>query len=61
MLNCWAKPWYSTSILKALPGKLGIIRREPGILYISYLQTNDCDAIIYFCVDSMSLRSALAC
>ena len=29
-----SKPRDSTSLLKALPGKLDIKRREPGILYI---------------------------
>ena len=35
MLNRSASLAMSTSVLKALPGKLGIKRREPGILFIS--------------------------
>ena len=35
MLNRLASLAMSTSILKALPGKLDIKRREPGILFIS--------------------------
>ena len=33
MVNHSANPRDSTSILKALPGKLDIKRRSPGILY----------------------------
>ena len=38
MLNRSASLAMSTSVLKALPGKLDIKRREPGILY---LQVNE--------------------
>ena len=34
MLNRSASLAMSTSVLKALPGKLDIKRREPGILYL---------------------------
>ena len=30
----------STSVLKALPGKLDIERRSPGILYLSHIHHN---------------------
>ena len=35
MLNCSASLTISTSILKALPGKLDIKRHAPSILYVS--------------------------
>ena len=35
MLNCSASLTMSTSILKALPGKLDIKRHAPSILYVS--------------------------
>ena len=35
MLNCSASLAMSTGVLKALPGKLDIKRRKPGILFIS--------------------------
>ena len=37
MLNRSASLAMSTSVLKALPGKLDIKRHSPGILYISFL------------------------
>ena len=36
MLNHLASLGMSTSILKALPGKLDIKRHSPGILYIAH-------------------------
>ena len=38
MLNCSASLAMSTSILKALPGKLDIKRHSPSILYIKSLR-----------------------
>ena len=35
MLNCSAEPRNSTSVLKALPGKLYIKRCKTGIIFIS--------------------------
>ena len=35
MLNRWASLAMSTSVLKALPGKLDIKRHSPSIIYIS--------------------------
>ena len=39
MLNCSASLAMSTSVLKALPGKLDIKRHSPSILYLSYRMT----------------------
>ena len=63
MLNRSASLAMSTSVLKALPGKLDIKRREPGILLSVYplvntLQTSDYDVIFDFCVDSESLATS---
>ena len=55
MLNCSARLAMSTSLLKALPGKLDIKRREPGILFISLPIVSDYDVIFDCCVDSASL------
>ena len=65
MLNRLASLAMSTSILKALPGKLDIKRREPGIIFISLpnvslfkLAIMTYFFYIYFCVDSASLTTS---
>ena len=46
MLNCSASLAMSTSVLKALPGKLDIIRHSPSILYISRcVISRDCTVV----------------
>ena len=47
-------PRDSTSVLKALPGKLDNKRCEPGILFISLQETSNYDVVIDFRVDSTS-------
>ena len=42
MLNRSASLAMSTSVLKALPGKLDIKRHSPSILYIQYMQFKRC-------------------
>ena len=47
MLNGSANLIMSTSILKALPGKLNIKRHSPSILYQSVYITGTCDKVIF--------------
>ena len=47
MLNGSANPVMSTSILKALPGKLDIKRHSPSILYQLVYITGTCDKVIF--------------
>ena len=49
-------PSNSTCILEAVPGKLDIKRRKPGILFISIIRTRTIkfDLIIDFCINSAS-------
>ena len=61
-----SQPRNSASVLEAKPGKLGIKRSEPGILFISLsigfsLQTGDYDLIIDFHVNSTSSTSFKMC
>ena len=53
MLTSRGLPSDSTRILKDEPGKLGVKRHEPGILFISTLQTSNYDVIIEFRVDDV--------
>ena len=42
MVNCLASLVMSTSVLKALPGKLDIKRHSPSILYLSVTSHINC-------------------
>ena len=54
MLNCPASLVMSTSVIKALPGKLDIKRHLPSILYILIL--NPMKMIWHFIIKNMTYQ-----